>query len=84
MAENQNRLHGCGLPDIVRETEEHWWGFLEHGYLDHHFDTSNFGIELLSSDKKEILYHFLSEELSASDKESALVFKELKSEFSKS
>jgi hypothetical protein len=54
------------------------------GFLTIILDATNFNIESLSSDKKENLYRFLSGELSVSDQESALVFKDLNSELSKS
>ena len=78
LAQNQNALFCCGLPEIVLTDESHWQDFLLHGYLDHHFDDSNFAVENLSPQKKSNLLQFLENELTEEDKQSAVTYKLLK------
>jgi hypothetical protein len=65
----------------VLADEERWWDFLMHGYLDHYDDPSGFQLDDLSLGRKEALYRFLAATLSTTEKQTAVVFRELASEF---
>ncbi len=38
----------CGVPELVVSDADHWYDFLDHGYLDHHEDPLHFSIENLT------------------------------------
>ena len=76
---HQAELEQCGLPGTVLESEEHWWDFLMHGYLDHHDDATEFSVDALSKAQAECLKQFLERTLSEEDKMSAIVLAQIKS-----
>ena len=78
--ENQNTLIECGIPELYYQSETHWCDFLEHGYLDHHQDFSNFSIDKLSLEQKRCLADFLENNLENKDKNSTIALQILKSQ----
>jgi hypothetical protein len=79
LLKNQAILDRCGLPERILKDEAHWWDFLDHGFLDHHGDISQFKLEDLSAKQLNELFTFLNAELSAEDKISCLVLRVLPS-----
>ena len=77
---HQQALDECGLPLRVLQDEDHWWDFLESGFLDHHDDPTRFDLEQLSQTQKKKLLEFLEAELAPEDQPSANVLKWLKEE----
>lgn len=75
--EDQQALNSCGLPLLVIKNEEHWWDFLEHGYLDHHDDPSGFTVDDLSPEEKRCLYAFLQTALIEMEEPSVRVLRML-------
>jgi hypothetical protein len=80
LLKNQMILESCGIPAAVLKDEAHWWDFLDHGFLDHHEDPSQFKLENLSENQLHELHRFLDAELSADDKTSCPVFRVLQSQ----
>jgi hypothetical protein len=78
LLQNQDTLNACGLPSLIFQDEAHWWDFLEHGYLDHHEDSSHFKISHLSRAEIQMLRDFLDRELSTEEKRWALVLSQMK------
>jgi hypothetical protein len=70
-------LQRTGLPASVLEDENHWWDFLEHGFLDHHSDPLGFTVDQLSVGQKRELRRFLLQTLSEDEQASAIVLRQL-------
>ena len=76
---HQLELEACGLPELVTSDQDHWYDFLDHGFLDHHEDPAHFNVEKLPGAQRRALYKFLRRELSEEDRQSTRVFSLLKS-----
>jgi len=74
---HREALAKTGLPDSVLRDEEHWWDFLQHGYLDHHDDPLRFTVDQLSLEQRRELRQFLHQTLSSNEKASAIVLRQL-------
>jgi len=70
-------LSETGLPESVLADEEHWWDLLQHGFLDHHEDPSGFSVQQMSIEQQRELRQFLHQTLSADEKASAIVLRQL-------
>ena len=70
-------LARSGLPEAVLRDREHWLDFLEHGFLDHHDDSSHFTVEQLSLEQQRELRQFLYHILSPDERSSAVVLRRL-------
>jgi hypothetical protein len=35
---HQLEIEASGLPELVTSNQDHWFDFLDHGFLDHHED----------------------------------------------
>lgn len=70
-------LSRIDLPEPVLRDEDHWWDFLQHGFLDHHDDPLRFAVEQLSPEQQRELRKFLHEVLTPDERASAIVLRKL-------
>jgi len=47
-------IGASGLPELVVSDEDHWYDFLDHGYLDHHEDPLHFSLDQLTVRQKAV------------------------------
>jgi hypothetical protein len=57
--------------------EEHWWDFLQHGFLDHHEDAAGFSVQQLTLDQQRELRQFLHQTLSPDERSSAIILRQM-------
>lgn len=50
--EHAELIEASGLPELVVSDEDHWYDFLDHGYLDHHEDPLHFSLSQLTVRQK--------------------------------
>ena len=50
--EYEDLIEGSGLPELVVSNADHWYDFLDHGYLDHHEDPLHFSLQNLTVRQK--------------------------------
>lgn len=62
--ENDDLVIASGLPELVVSDADHWYDFLDHGYLDHHEDPLNFSVERLSVRQQAHLLQLVGTEVS--------------------
>lgn len=66
------------MPERVVTDEEHWWDFLEHGFLDHHDDPTHFELAQLTGTQLVALYNLLDSELLEEEKQHTRVWLEVR------
>ena len=75
---HREALAQTGLPESVLRDEEHWWDFLQHGYLDHHDDDPlRFTVDELSLEQQRSLRQFLHQTLSPDERAAAQILRQL-------
>lgn len=75
---HQDALDKCGIPLGVLKDEDHWWDFLQSGFLERHHDPTKFSFDDLSEAQKGNLRDFLEAELTSEEKQSASILRWLK------
>ncbi len=58
-------IAASGVPEIVVSDADHWYDFLDHGYLDHHEDPLHFDIDHLTVRQKAFLLQIVGTDVSA-------------------
>ncbi len=53
--EYNDLITASGIPDLVISDEDHWYDFLDHGYLDHHKDELHFSVHQMTVLQKTFL-----------------------------
>lgn len=59
LKQHDDLVTDSGLPDIVLTDQDHWYDFLQHGILDHHYDPTCFHVDDLSVRQKAALLRLL-------------------------
>jgi hypothetical protein len=75
---NRAAIEKAGIPEKVLHDELTWLRFLEHGWFD------DFDVDSLSTDQKQALRYWLETELSESEKQSAIILRQIEARLTKS
>jgi hypothetical protein len=60
LKEHRDLVEETGLPEIILQDADHWFDFVDHGFLDHHDDPSRFTLDDLSERQKAALLALLA------------------------
>ena len=57
-------ISSSGIPELVVSDADHWYDFLDHGYLDHHEDPLHFSLHNLTVRQKAFLLQLVGTQVS--------------------
>ena len=57
-------IASSGVPELVVSDADHWYDFLDHGYLDHHEDPPHFSVENLTVRQQASLLQLVGTDVS--------------------